>query len=145
MKTSNNTIQHFLNFKLALSVGVFWLCAHVVVALTPEDEKRMDEYLKVHLADTITTQDVIHLLELKESSDDILKEIGYKASNDPTLKFSLSDADTSLLKKAGATDQLIEAMRSPTSAVRYLALSTAKVSAAASAAKTYGATAFSLF
>ena len=136
MKTSNNTIQHFLNFKLALAVGVFWLCAHVVVALTPEDEKRMDEYLKVHLADTITTQDVIHLLELKESSDDILKEIGYKASNDPTLKFSLSDADTSLLKKAGATDQLIEGMRSPTSAVRYLASSTAKVSAAASAAKT---------
>src|ERR1700736_5504361 len=79
----------------------------------------MDAYVQAHLADEFTTQDVIRLVELKVESDLLVKEIAYRVSKNVDLTFSVSEADVDQLKRAGASNDLIEALRSPISAVRY--------------------------
>jgi hypothetical protein len=99
--------------------GLFLLVAGPAAGLTPEAEKAMDAYLQAHLADEFTTPDVIRLVELKVDSDLLVKEIAYRVSKNIDLTFSVSDADLDRIKRAGASNDLIEALRSPISAVRY--------------------------
>ncbi len=96
--------------------GSFLLVASPVVGLTDE---AMDALVKAHLADEFTTQDVVRLVELKVDSDHVIKEIAYRVSKNVDVTFPISDADLDRIKRTGASNELIEALRSPISAVRF--------------------------
>ena len=101
--------------------GVFLLVSGIPAAdITPEQQKAADAYLAAHFADQFTTKDVIRLLGLKVDSDSLIKEIAFRLSKDIDLKFSVTDADVDQLKRAGASNDLIDALRSPISAARYV-------------------------
>lgn len=103
----------------ALTV-VCLLLAGSAFALTADEEKGWDAYMKAHFSDQITTNDVVRLLEMKGSvgSNVLVSEISARAFKKTDLKFSTSPADISRLKRAGATDGLMAAMLSPASVAR---------------------------
>ncbi len=96
--------------------GFFLLVASPAAGMTDE---AMDAYMRAHLADEFTTQDVIRLVELKVDSDLLVKEIARRVSKNVDVTFPISDADLDRIKRAGASNDLIEALRSPISAVRF--------------------------
>jgi outer membrane protein OmpA-like peptidoglycan-associated protein len=97
-------------------VGVICFSLTNAAGMTGE---AMDAYLQAHRADEFTTQDVIRLVELKVDSDLLVKEIAQRVSKNVDLTFSASETEIDQLKKAGASNDLIEALRSPISAVRF--------------------------
>jgi outer membrane protein OmpA-like peptidoglycan-associated protein len=109
----------FLCFICLGLAGLFLLVANPAAGLTDEKYKAMDALVQAHLADEFTTQDVIRLIELKVESESLVKEIAYRVSKNVDVTFPVSDADLDRIKRAGASNDLIEALRSPISAVRF--------------------------
>src|ERR1041385_5694085 len=111
-----------LSIGLILSVAV--LTAFAETEFTAEQKKDwagVQAAIEFLNSPQVTTDDVIQVLEIKGTFSDsktLTTYIGERAADNRPMTFSMTERDVSRLKHAGATPELITAMRSPKSVVR---------------------------
>ena len=99
-----------------------------------KQEQALNDFINWHLyTEKVTTKDFIHWLTKLggDANYTLIGEVAYRAGKDPSLTFSVTPADIAQLKKAGASEDLIKALRSPAWAVEY----NSQLKAAAQAAR----------
>ena len=140
---------HRLKLGVALMLGVAVLNAPALAEWTAKDDKNwagVQAYIEVNNKPHITTDDIVRVLEIKgefSTSKELTNMIGLRAYDNPHLSFSMTARDISRLKRAGATPELIAAMRSPVSvahAPEVLTVPTRVASTTAAPATTSAAT-----
>jgi hypothetical protein len=102
-----------------------------------KQEQEMTEFINWHLySETATTKDIVRWLKNLpgDANYTLISEIASRAGKNPNLTFSLTATDITGLKNAGASDDLIRAMRSPRWAIAFNKAQLAAHTAAAKSA-----------
>lgn len=107
--------------KLLIGLGIVTMSGSASAEVTWQQEREvaaMQTAIAVFNKPRMTTDDIIRVLQMKAqlfNSHAFVELIGSRAYQDPHLTFSMTPREVSRLQRAGATPELIAAMRSPVS------------------------------
>ena len=110
-----------LKLSILLALAFAFFPGGILADWTAEDQRNLaaiQAAIEVYNSPKMTTNDFVRLLEMKGRFTDskALREyIAVRAYENPHLSFSMTAADIGRLKRAGATPELIAAMKSPAS------------------------------
>ena len=123
LPTDSTAAQRF-KLSIVITLALAALNGPALAQLSPQDERSwaaIQAAIEVFNGPRVTTNDVVRLLEIKGQFTDskvLIQYIGDRAFKEPQLTFSMTARDIESLKRAGATPDLIAAMKSPASVAR---------------------------
>jgi Mg-chelatase subunit ChlD len=118
---TSSAVRQRLKLGVAIGIGVVFINAFASAEWTARDDRNwagVQAYIEVNNKPHITTDDIVRVLEIKgefSTSKELTNMIASRAYDNPHMTFSMTARDVSRLKRAGATPELIAAMKSPAS------------------------------